>query len=94
MQKNFHTLKGTVTEMTELIHIIRPRGKDFFKRMLTIETLDSQRLFAEIRNTKLRYIETENIQVNSLVEIEYSFEGSEKSGKKYNNIYIHSIKKV
>lgn len=92
--KKFFKLTGIITSFGELVHIPRKGNYDLYKRVLTIQTEDNQILFPEIRNNKLRNLDRQMIQVNDRVEIEYSFEGSEKNGKRYNNIYINSIKKV
>ena len=63
-----------------------------YKKVLTIETIDEQVLYPEVRNAKLKLLE--NMYENSTVEIEISFEGSEKNGKRYNNIYINNITKL
>jgi hypothetical protein len=63
-----------------------------YKKVLTLETIDEQVLYPEVRNAKLKLLE--NVYENSTVEIEFSFEGSEKNGKRYNNIYINNITKL
>lgn len=94
VEKIYFKLKGTVHEIGDLIHIKREGIPDLYKRVLTVETPDGQVLFPELRNGKLKMIETEGIKQGSTVEIQYLFQGSEKSGKRYNNIYIYSIKKI
>ena len=42
----------------------------------------------------INYLESENIKQGSTVEIDYLFQGSEKNEKRYNNIYIYSIKNI
>ena len=91
---NFLHLTGTVTKIGELIHIQRDAAPDLYKRVLTVEMIDGQRLFPEIRNMRLKQLEKNQIQEGCLVNIEYSFEGSEKNGKRYNNIYINKIEKL
>lgn len=94
MNKNYFKLEGKVCEVGELVHIKRKGIPDLYKRVLTIETADGQKLYPELRNQKLKLLDREQIDVNSIVSIEYSFEGSEKNGKRYNNIYINSIKTI
>lgn len=94
MKREVFKLKGTVTFVSELTHIPRNRVPDLYKKVLTIELDDSQKLFPEIRNQRLKMLDKEQIEVGSLVEIGYTFEGSEKNGKRYNNIYINSIKNL
>ncbi len=92
--KNYFKLKGTVHVVGELVHIERQGIPDLHKKVLTVETPDGQVLFPEVRNGKLRMLEIEGITQGSTVEIEYLFQGSEKNGKRYNNIYVFSIKKI
>ena len=94
MNKNYFKLEGKVCEVGELVHIERKGIPDLYKRVLTIETAEGQKLYPELRNQKLKLLDREQIDINSLVSIEYSFEGSEKNGKRYNNIYINSIKTI
>ena len=78
----------------ELVHIKREGIPDLYKRVLTMETPDGQILYPELRNGKLKMIEAEGIKQGSTVEIQYLFQGSEKNGKRYNNIYIYTIKTI
>mgnify|MGYP003408279836 CR=1 FL=1 len=92
MKKEYLKIKGVITEIGELVHIQREGIPDLYKKVLTIETIDEQVLYPEVRNAKLKLLE--NMYENSTVEIEFSFEGSEKNGKRYNNIYINNITKL
>jgi len=93
-QINYFNLTGTVTMVGDLVHIQRKSVPDLYKRVLTIELIDGQKLFPEIRNVRLKLLEKNHIQEGNLVNVEYSFEGSEKDDKRYNNIYINNIEKV
>lgn len=93
MTKEIFILRGTVTSMGDLVHIPRRNVPDLYKRVLIVELTDGQKLFPEVRNQRLKLLDKEQIQVNDFVEIGYTFEGSEKNGKRYNNIYVNSIKK-
>ena len=93
-EKSYFNLKGTVHVVGELVHIKREGIPDLYKRVLTMETPDGQILYPELRNGKLKMIEAEGIKQGSTVEIQYLFQGSEKNGKRYNNIYIYSIKNI
>jgi len=93
-EKNYFDLKGTVHLVGDLVHIEREGIPDLYKRVLTVETPDGQVLFPELRNGKLKILETEGIKQGSTVEIKYLFQGSEKNNKRYNNIYIFSIKAI
>ena len=94
MKKEYFKLKGVVTEIGELVHIQRTNIPDLYKRVLVVETIDGQKLYPELRNAKLKLLDREQINEGSTVEVEYSFEGSEKNGKRYNNVYLNSIKRV
>ena len=84
--------KGTIMELSDLIIIPREGNKDLRKIMVTIETPDGQRLNAELRNQKIRLAKENKLQVKDKIEFAYTFQGSEKNGKRYNNIYIVEIK--
>jgi hypothetical protein len=87
-------LTAKITEIGELIQIRRTVKPDMYKRVLTLETEDSQILYPEIRNTGLKILEREGIVIGDTVDIEYTFQGAEKNEKKYNNILIQSIKRI
>lgn len=89
-----YSLVGTLREIGRLTPIKRKRKVTLYKRLLTIETFDGQLLFPEMRNAKLRLLDREAIGEGDKVAITYIFEGSQKNGKKYNNIYLNSIEKL
>ena len=91
---NKSTLQGTVTEIGDMVQIRRTTKPDIYKRIVTVTTPDSQKVFLEIRNTGIKELEREGIEVGSFIETEYLFEGSEKDNKKYNNVVIKSIKLI
>ncbi len=94
VEKSYFKLNGTVHLVGDLVHIKRDGIPDLYKRVLTVETPDGQVLFPELRNGKLKMLETEGITQGSTVAIEFLFQGSEKNDKRYNNIYIYSIKAI
>tara|TARA_R110000803_G_scaffold52425_1_gene107942 strand:+ start:1830 stop:2129 length:300 start_codon:yes stop_codon:yes gene_type:complete len=94
IEKSYFNLKGTVHAVGELVHIKRDDIPDLYKKVLTVETPDGQVLYPELRNGKLKMLEAENITQGSTVEIQFLFQGSEKNNKRYNNIYIYSIKSI
>lgn len=85
-------LQGVVTEIGGITQIRRTTKPDIYKKVISLETDDNQKVYMEIRNTGIKEIEREGIETGSLVEVEYLFEGSEKDGKKYNNVVIKTIK--
>lgn len=92
MIKDYSKIKGVITEIGDLVHIQRQGIPDLYKKVLTLETIDGQVLYPEVRNGKLKLLD--NVYENSTVEIEYSFEGSEKNDKRYNNIYVNNLVKL
>ena len=89
---NKFILKGKVQEIGDLIQIRRVGKPDLFKRVLTIEVNEGGVLYPEIRNNNIKVIEKEGIEIGSNIEMEFSFQGTEKDNKKYNNILVESIK--
>lgn len=87
-------LTAEVKEIGELIQIRRTSKPDMYKRVLTLETSDGQVLFPEIRNSALKVLDREGIDEKTIVEVQISFQGSDKGGNKYNNILIQNIKKI
>ena len=85
---------GTVLEIDDLLHIERNGIPDLFKRVLVFRTDDGQEFYPELRNQRLKMLEREQITEGSKVVLGITLEGSQKNGKRYNNIYINSIKKV
>jgi|TARA_R110000744_G_C19341168_1_gene559448 hypothetical protein len=92
--KEYYNLKGTVQLIGDAVHIPRNGIPDLHKRVLTITTADGQTLFPEIRNGNLNQLDTQKIMEGTNVEIKFLFQGSEKNGKRYNNIYIHEITRI
>ena len=90
-QKNYLTIAGEITEIGPEIHIPR-QGRDLYKRVITIVSPDGQKLFPEVRNNKMKLLE--GVQVGDFATIEFSFEGSEKNDKIYNNIFLFSLRVV
>lgn len=66
---------------------------DLYKKVVTIVTADGQKLYVDVINSRLKDLE-KGIDVSTIVEVHYSFKGSERDGKKYNNIYCNSIKRI
>lgn len=94
MDKDVFYLTGEVRFIGELERIKRQGIPDIHKRVLTVETIDGQILFPEVRNRRLSLLDDNNIQEGSEIELQYIFQGSEKNGKRYNNIYISDIKRI
>lgn len=95
MKKRFKTIESAlITHISEVVHVKRDNVPDLYKRIITVVEPDEQTSFCELRNAKLKLFERLQLQEGDNVLIEYSHEGSEKNGKKYNNIYINNISKL
>lgn len=94
MNENDFTLEGFVTEIGPIQQIRRTTKPDLIKRTVTIVTESGQKVFMEIRNAFIKELQREGIEKNSYVSVDYTFEGSEKSGNKYNNIVMKKIKLI
>ena len=92
MQRNYLIILGQVTYISELQTYQKEKGT-LYKKTLTIETEDGQVFYPEIRNENIKILELEAIRIGDRAQIAFSFEGSEKNGKFYNNIHIANIKK-
>lgn len=89
MHKQNIPLVCQVIEIGEEQTFNRTNKKPFSKRMISLETSDGQKLFAELRKMHL----LNGINEGNIVNVEISFAGSEKNGKKYNNIFINKMKR-
>ena len=90
---NKFVTKAEVKDIGPLIQIKRSLKPDLFKRVLTLD-VEGGIFFPEIRNNNIKVIEREGIEAGSFVEVEFSFQGTVKDGKRYNNILIESIKVI
>lgn len=88
-------IRAQVKEVGELEQIRRTTKPDMYKRLISLSTADGQLLYAEIRNSGLKTLDRSGIVEGTIVDVEISFQGSEKAdGKKYNNILIRNITRV
>ena len=83
---------GVITFIEPIAVFERLYIPNLTKQVFTLETLDEQILYLETRNAKVKLLE--NIDVNSIVEVEFTFEGSEKNNKRYNNLIVQKITKL
>lgn len=81
----------TIHHISEVMVIPRPDNVDLKKVELTVETEDGQVFFPELRYNKIHFIKKLNLQPKDKVKLIFTFQGSEKNDKKYNNIYIVGI---
>lgn len=89
MNKTNISLTCLILEIGEEQKFNRTNKKPFSKRMVSLQTSDGQKLFAEVRKMYL----LDGIHENDIVDVKISFAGSEKNNKKYNNIFINGLKK-
>lgn len=90
--KKTQTLRVQLSELGELQVFSRRGRPDFSKRMVDAVTADGQKLYGEVRNSMIPVLN--HFKVGDIVEIDYFFAGSEKDGKKYNNIIIVNLQRV
>lgn len=91
MKKKLTTLNGIFHSMTIPTPLKNYLGKDKYKATVTIVTEDQQTLFLEAREKTLTKINTLGIVKGDEVTIGIVFLGSEKDGRKYNNIFLNKI---
>ena len=72
----------------ELQQIRRTNKPDIYKQTIDLVSETGETMYAEIRNSGLKILDREGIEVGSIVNIELEFQGTEKFGKKYNNLIL------
>lgn len=92
-QRNIKPFEREVTihYISELMVIPRENNVDLKKVELTVETDDGQVFFPELRYNKIHFIKKLDLKPKDRVKLVFTFQGSEKGDKKYNNIYIVGI---
>jgi hypothetical protein len=65
---------------------------EFSKMVLSLVTVDDQMLFVEVRNRRIE--ELDNIPEGAIVNVDFIFAGSEKNGKRYNNLIVTKISRI
>lgn len=65
---------------------------EFSKVVISLETVDNQLLFVEVRNKKIEDLDL--LPEGSIVLVDIVFVGSEKNDKKYNNLIVTKIEKM
>lgn len=93
-EEKVFNLCGFITDIGEIQQIRRTTKPDILKRTVSVVTEDNQKVFMEIRNASIKELQREGVENNSYVNIDFVFEGSEKNGKKYNNIIIRNIELI
>lgn len=88
------TIIGVIQDIGALEQIRRTQKPDIYKRLITIIQEDGQKFYGEIRNNNIKILEREGLEMGDEVAVNIIFQGNEKDGKKYNNILIHSIKRL
>jgi len=87
MYKENTKLVCQIKDIGKVEKFARANKSTFTKRMLTLETDDGQILYCELRKMNL----LDNMVAGDIGIFKISFNGSEKNGKKYNNIFINEI---
>ena len=93
-QREPFKISGTIIFIGEKEVIRRKNLPKLHKRIIGVETLDGQKLYLELRQKRLNLIESEKLEINTYVNVEYTFEGTERNNKRYNNLYVQDIKSV
>lgn len=94
--ENLFKVVGVVVSIGDLILMQNKVKKTtVYKKVLHLSFKDGrQSFYMDVVNSKLKDLELQNIDKGDTVSVEFSFRGSEKNGKKYNNIYCNSITKI
>jgi len=92
--KSITTIEAYVESISEQKTISRGKKGLLDKVEITLVMSDKQKLFVEIRNNNISKLITNNIEVASFVSVDMFFQGSEKNGLRYNNLYVKDIKKI
>ena len=88
--------RGVIAEISDKIVMKRniKQRKDINKVTLTINMLGDERVYADLIDKNIALIKSENLEVNTVVEVNFSFKGTNSTDKKYNNIFVNSIKNL
>jgi hypothetical protein len=78
-----------IKEIGPLKKFTRTNKSTFVKRVITLETQDGQILYCELRRMNL----LDEMPIGTIIDVEISFAGSEKNGKRYNNIFINKMRR-
>ena len=83
---------GKVENISEKKIYQRALKPDLEKVILEISSDDNQKVFFEVRDSCIRLLKYENIQIGDTVEVNYTFQGSKNGDIIYNNIVVTTIK--
>lgn len=86
-------VEGTFEEMSE-IQVIEKNDRRENRATVTLTTSDGQKAFFEVRNRIITSINLLRIFPGQRVRIGFVFIGSEKNGKRYNNLFINEIETI
>lgn len=81
---------GNITSIQNSFKVDRGNKPELIKKNFTFTSLDGQICYPEIRNQKIAMLDI--IKEGDMVTVELYLQGSEKNGKKYNNVICNSIK--
>lgn len=87
------TITATVTKISDTILLKGSGGNERKKICVGVETADSQTLFVDLLDSKMK--SANNISVGDHVKVTFSLKGIKTvDGRMYNNIYCHEILKI
>jgi len=90
-RKQLTFITGHFQEMTP-VETIQSEGKPIKKRsVITIVTDDGQTIYLETRDAIIAKISKLGFQEGDLVMVGIVFIGSEKKGRRYNNLFLNDI---
>jgi DNA helicase TIP49 (TBP-interacting protein) len=90
VKKETYPFKGYVEKISEPQEI--KKGNQTIKRaVLTLSTIDEQKMFVELRDKMLERVQTIGIAPGDKVAITVNFLGQEKQGRTFNNIVCRTL---
>lgn len=85
-------IKGIITEFKEEV-VFQRKGQTLRRQIVTVASEDRQVLFVELRGTLIDKVTTKlKIKAGDTAIIEFTFMGSQKGEKYYNNIVAKDIR--
>jgi len=90
--KETQSIRAQLSFIGELEIYSRKSKMDYSKIMIDLITHDDQKIFGEVRNSKIPLIQA--FKKGDIVDVEYIFAGSEKNGKKYNNLIVVNLERI
>ena len=91
---HMNSISGKIINISDPIKVCREGGKLhlFDKQVVKLKTLDGQVVFIEFRDSLISKLT--GFQSRDYVKIKFRFNGSEKNGKTFNNLYANKIERL